>query len=327
MNGNDAMTTMRLTLAYLAEQPIIHTEDTIGNLSKIKKMRVMNGSHAALVPALSGNSFRGQLRDILADQMFAALSDSGRHRITFTDNEVFGAVYSGGALRDASGLAKIMQGLTEAVPMLRVMGAAFGNVMWPSKLAATHIIPCTQETRCILSASSGQVKSVLPPLDDWPNARDLVFNDGPLTRKDDRRDAARRRYADPGTAPETGAEDRQQMIYDVECIAPGTWLVQQLYTKYPLDTLELGCLFDGLQAWLQAPSLGGRSAAGYGQVRVYIRGKVGDQDFSMPDSWTAPFITEPIEAYGSYLADKQKEILAALKAQRAEGNNAAPQAQ
>lgn len=327
MNDNDAMTTMRLTLAYLAEQPIIHTEDTIGNLSKIKKMRVMNGSHAALVPALSGNSFRGQLRDILADQMFSVLSDSGKNRITFTNNDVYGAVYSGGALGDASKLAEVMKELTAAVPMLRVMGAAFGNTMWPSKLAATHIIPCTQETRSILLTSSGQMGSILASPDEWPNARDLIFNDGPLTRKDDRRDPARQRYADPGAAPKTGAEDRQQMIYDVECIAPGTWLVQQLYTKYPLDTLELGCLFDGLQAWLQAPSLGGRSAAGYGQVRVYIRGKVGDQDFSMPDSWTAPFIAEPIEAYGSYLADKQKEILAALKAQRAEGSNAAPQAQ
>lgn len=312
-----ALTEVRLTLAYLAEQPIIHTEETIGNISKIKKMRVMNGAQPTQVPALSGNSFRGQLRDILADRMFSALSDNGEHPITFTNNEIYGAIYSGGALREDSRLTGTMQDIANALPMIRLMGAAFGNVMLPSKLAVTHITPCAQETSEILSATREAFGTdVLPPISIWPKARDLIFNDGPLTRKDDRRDPARQRFASPGIPPEGEVEQAQQMIYYVECIAPGTWMLHQLYTKYPLDELELGCLFDGLTAWLAAPTLGGRSAAGYGQVRAYVRGNATAQ-IKKPEQTDWPSaITEAIAKYQQHLNDHRQTLLDAMQATR-----------
>lgn len=310
------LTDVNLTLAYLAEQPIIHTEETIGNISKIKKMRVLNGAQVGQVPALSGNSFRGQLRDILADRMFEVLSENGQQRITFTNNEIYGAIYSGGALREESRLAGTMAGLANALPMIRLMGAAFGNVMLPSKLAVTHITPCAQETREILAtASSALGADLLPPVTGWPKARDLIFNDGPLTRKDDRRDPARQRFADPGGVSEGDEEQRQQMIYYVECISPGTWLLNQLYTKYPLDQLELGCLFDGLIAWLKSPSLGGRSAAGYGQVRVHIRGKA-SQAINRPEQEWPRDIIDLVAKYQKYLQDNKQALLEAMQCRK-----------
>ncbi len=317
----NTLTEVQLTLAYLAEQPIIHTEETIGNISKIKKMRVINGAQVGQVAALSGNSFRGQLRDILADRMFSVLSDNGQHPITFNNNEIYGAIYSGGALREESRLAGTMQGLANALPMIRLMGAAFGNIMLPSKLAVTHVTPCAQETREILDAVKEPFGAdVLPPTSAWPKARDLVFNDGPLTRKDDRRDPARRRFASPGTPPEGENEQAQQMIYYVECIAAGTWLLHQLYTKYPLDELELGCLFDGLGAWLAAPTLGGRSAAGYGQVRAYVRGKV-VSEIKRPENDWPPEVIQAIAKYQEYLQDKRNELLGAMQATAGGGSD------
>ena len=38
---NHTLVDVKLTFAYLAEQPIIHTEETIGNISKLKQMRVI----------------------------------------------------------------------------------------------------------------------------------------------------------------------------------------------------------------------------------------------------------------------------------------------
>lgn len=305
-----ALTEVRLTLAYLAEQPIIHTEETIGNISKIKKMRVMNGAQVGQVAALSGNSFRGQLRDILADRMFAVLSENGQHPITFSNNEIYGAIYSGGALREDSRLAGTMQDVANALPMIRLMGAAFGNIMLPSKLAVTHVTPCAQETSEILGTTREAFGTdVLPPISNWPKARDLIFNDGPLTRKDDSRDPARQRFASPGVPPKDEKEQTQQMIYYVECIAPGTWLLHQLYTKYPLDELELGCLFDGLTAWLAAPTLGGRSAAGYGQVRAYVRGRA-VSEIKKPEQIDWPQeVTQAIAKYQAYLTDNRQTLL------------------
>lgn len=325
MTQNEAMplVNIKLTLAYLAEQPIIHTEETIGNISKLKKMRVIYNGQPKSVPALSGNSFRGQLRDILADQLCASLSNQGRQKLQFTNNDVYGILYSGGALGERSTSAELIHGFSENLPSMRLMGAAFGNVMLPSKIAATHIVPCAKETQQILQSMYENLETgLVPPASEWPNTNNLIFNDGPLTRKDDRRDLTRQRFAEPEATtptPETEDEERQrsQMIYYVECIPSGTWLLQQLYSKFPLDQMELGCLFDGLSAFLQTPTLGGRSAAGYGQVQVKIQGSVGDESVSWPKAWSKTVQTA-IESYQTHLQQKQNDLLQVLTVTREE---------
>lgn len=312
---------VKLTIAYLAEQPIIHTEETIGNISKLKKMRVIYNGQPKSVPALSGNSFRGQLRDILADQLCASLSNQGRQKLKFTNNDVYGILYSGGALGERSTSAGLIHNFSENLPSMRLMGAAFGNVMLPSKIAATHIVPCAKETQQILQSMYESLESSsVPASSEWPHANNLIFNDGPLTRKDDRRDLTRQRFAEPETtAPTTEADDeerqRSQMIYYVECIPSGTWLLQQLYSKFPLDQLELGCLFDGLSAFLETPTLGGRSAAGYGQVQVQIQGSVGNETVNWPQPWPDNVQTA-ITSYQSHLKEKQEELLNTLTVKR-----------
>ncbi|VAW34205.1 hypothetical protein MNBD_CHLOROFLEXI01-248 [hydrothermal vent metagenome] len=323
MTQNEAMplVNVKLTLAYLAEQPIIHTEETIGNISKIKKMRVIYKGQPKSVPALSGNSFRGQLRDILADQLCASLSNQGRQKLKFSNNDVYGILYSGGALGEKRTSAQLIHSFSENLPSMRLMGAAFGNVMLPSKLAATHIIPCAEETHQVLQRMYENLETgLIPPVSEWPNANNLVFNDGPLTRKDDHRDLTRQRFAKPETVePATGAENEErqgsQMIYYVECIPSGTWLLQQLYSKLPLDQLELGCLFDGLSAFLETPSLGGRSAAGYGQVQVKIQGFVGSEAINWPKEWPES-VKKAVEAYRNYLIAKQDALLNTLTVTR-----------
>src|SRR5258706_2071481 len=184
-----SLVNVRLTLAYLAEQPIIHTDETIGNISKLKKMRVIYNGKPESVPALSGNSFRGQLRDILADQLCSSLSDNGATRLIFKNNDAYGILYSGGALGEKNTSAALLKDFQTWIPSVRLMGAAFGNVMLPSKLAATHIVPCAEQTRQIVQNMCDMFEPHLLPAEDaWPKARDLLFNDGPLTRKDDGRD-------------------------------------------------------------------------------------------------------------------------------------------
>lgn len=317
-NNAAPLVDVKLTIAYLAEQPIIHTEETIGNISKLKKMRVIHNGQPKSVPALSGNSFRGQLRDILADQLCASLSNQGAQRLRFENNDVYGILYSGGALGERSTSQDLIRDFAEYIPSMRLMGAAFGNVMLPSKLAATHIIPCAQETQEILQGMYGTLDpDLVPSPDEWPSTRNLVFNDGPLTRKDDRRDLTRQRFVSPETnevaASQTEDEERQrsQMIYYVESIPSGTWLLQQLYSKFPLDQLELGGLFDGLSAFLRQPALGGRSAAGYGQVRVKIQGKVGEDTIKWPGDWPQS-INQAMNAYQKYLQEKRQDLLNTL---------------
>ena len=319
---NHALVDVKLTFAYLAEQPIMHTEETIGNISKLKQMRVIYKGKPVSVPALSGNSFRGQLRDILADELCSRLSNRGEQRLRFDNNETYTILYSGGALSERSTSGNLLNDFADHLPSMRLMGAAFGNVMLPSKLAVTHVVPCAEETQEILHGMCDTLEDgLVPALEEWPSARNLLFNAGPLTRKDDTKDRTRQRFVDPEMFSQTESQsnqdddeesrDPQQMIYYIECIPAGTWLLQQLYSKFPLDQLELGCLFDGLNAFLRQPTLGGRSSAGYGQVRVQLQGTVDTDTVQWPEEWPET-IKKAICAYENYLTEKLTEILSAL---------------
>lgn len=323
MNNEQGLYDVKLVVAYHAEQPIVHTEETVGNISKLKKLRVMHQGQPVSVPALSGNSFRGQFRDILADQLCSRLREQG-NKLQFNNNEVYAILYSGGALGEGSTSGELIKSFSELLPSMRLMGAAFGNVMLPSKLAATHIIPLAKETQEILKRTSQVIRDILPQDSTLPEARTLVFNDGPLTRKDDRRDLTKQRFAEAGASLRALAESdeaeqrKSQMIYYVECIPPGTWLLQQLYSKFPLDELELGCLLDGLTTFLQQPVLGGRSSAGYGQVGVNIKGSIGNQEVEWTMNQWAEGKRPPediIKKYETYLESKKGEILDALSVQ------------
>jgi hypothetical protein len=314
------MHNLKLYALYRAKQPIIHTEEIIGNISKIKKMRVIHNGKPVPVPALSGNSFRGQFRDILADRMFALLTSSDAGRVQLSCDH-YGVIYSGGLMKEGSKMGGQMKGLADAIPMLRLMGSAFGNVMLPSKLAVTHIIPYAVETQAVVQSTvdalPGGWRSLLPA--EPPGHGDLLFNDGPLTRKDDTKDLTKQRYAE--TEADLGQDEertRRQMIYYVECIPAGTFLLQEMYSKYPLDDLELGCFFDGLFAFLREPGLGGRSAAGYGQVEarvwVLLEGQdsfelVSGQAVALPQA-----VQKVVEQYRRHVTAQKQAILDSLKA-------------
>lgn len=259
---------------FEAEEPIIHTEESIGTVSKIKRMKVMDGGRPVSVPALSGNSFRGQLRDLIADH-FVEMVRGDDDKIKMTP-DTYGVIFSGGVMKEGSDLGGKMESLMAAVPLLRVWGSAFGNVMLPSKIAVSHLIPLTKETRTSLSdrldklaGDHALVRRMQELLDNLPEAADITFEEGPLTRKDDTKnplaleDVALTEQA-PGAPP-------QQMIYHVECIASGTLLLHRIGSKFPLSEIELGCLLDGLSAFAHMPTVGGRSAAGYGRVNFVYR--------------------------------------------------------
>ena len=319
------MHTLKIHALYRAKQPIIHTEETIGNISKIKKLRVIHNGKPVSVPALSGNSFRGQVRDILADQMFAILTENGTKRVKLPPDH-YGVLYSGGVMSEKSKMGAQMKDLADAIPMLRLMGSAFGNVMLPSKLAVTHIIPYAVETQAILNltvnALSVEHRELLPT--EPPRRSDLLFNDGPLTRKDDTKDLTKQRYAETeADLTEDEKKTKRQMIYYVECIPPGTFLLQEMYSKYPLDDPELGCFFDGLLAFLREPSLGGRSVAGYGQVEVMYQVSLDDGEpfaiLSSPVGKLPAFITDTVSEYRQSIRTEGESVLSALGATRVAG--------
>ena len=254
---------------FEAKAPIIHTEETIGNRARIKRIKILNAGKPVSVPALSGNSFRGQLRDLIGDHFIEMIREND-DPVTMSPL-MYGVIFSGGVLKERyEELGTHMKRLMQEVPLLRVMGSAFGNRMMPSKISVSHLVPLAQETESYLADTIAELPesghALAERLAEYranlPAAEELTFEEGPLTRKKDEENP----ILTGNVALEGEAVEQQQMIYYVECITGGTMMLQRLGSKFPLSEVELGCLLDGLRAFARAPFVGGRGAAGYGRV-------------------------------------------------------------
>ena len=83
---------------FEAKSPIIHTEETIGNVARIKRIKVLDAGAPVLVPALSGNSFRGQLRDLIGDHFIEMVREND-NPVTMSPL-MYGVIFSGGVLKE-----------------------------------------------------------------------------------------------------------------------------------------------------------------------------------------------------------------------------------
>lgn len=254
---------------FEAKAPIIHTEETIGNVARIKRLKILDAGKPVLVPALSGNSFRGQLRDLIGDHFIEMIQDND-HPVKMSPL-MYGVIFSGGVLKDKyKNLGEQMDSLMQVVPMLRLMGSAFGNRMMPSKITVSHLVPVAKETEGYLADTlTGFPESehlLVQRLEKYrsnpPSKEELTFEEGPLTRKKDEENPILTRNVEL----EGDKVEQQQMIYHVECITGGTMMLQRINSKFPLDEIEIGCFLDGLHNFARAPFVGGRAAAGYGRV-------------------------------------------------------------
>lgn len=265
--------TFNMLGVFEAEEPIIHTEESIGNIAKIKRLKVMHEGKPYLVPAISGNSFRGQMRDLIADAFVEKVRGTdGKVKMK---PDVYSVIFSGGVMKEASDLSDRLESLLEAVPLLRIWGSAFGNMMMPSKVAVAHLIPLTIETQASLKNRVENLTGDHPliarlnhSLKHLPAAEDITFEEGPLTRKNDLKNPLLLEDVELTESPDPKSS---QMIYHVECIASGSLLLHRINSKFPLSEIELGCLLDGLVAFAKTPTVGGRSAAGYGRVNFVYR--------------------------------------------------------
>lgn len=319
--------TLQMIGLFEAEEPIIHTEETIGNIAKIKRMKVLDGGKPASVPALSGNSFRGQLRDLMADRFIQIVR--GEDTKVEMKADTYSVIFSGGVMREGSDISTRLESYMTNIPLLRIMGSAFGNVMLPSKIAISHLIPLTKETRQSLDdrlvGLAGGDHALMKQLQRWlanlPEAEEISFEEGPLTRKDDSKNPLLTEDVALTEQPAQGP----QMIYYIECIASGVLLLQRIATKFPLDQLELGCLFDGMTAFAQHPTVGGRGSAGYGRVNFLYHVMLTPSIGASTDLWldaaslreyaeSDSTVATAIKAYRAQIAEKAQKIREVLKA-------------
>ncbi len=289
---------------------IAHGGEVAGNVMTLHSQKMIIMGRPQLVPFVTGNSYRGILRDAA---MFFMCKILGLHDLSLP---ALHTLFSGGALTKTGekGIDLAAQrDLINYVPALSLFGAAFGNSMIPSPLSVGHLWPICQET-----LEAGMVPEEYA---DHPNAvlscydlRDTIS----FSRMDDAKSPTHQRLLAPaevkavnlkmlegaadnaeGKAKDpSGKEQSQQMRYSTQVFAPGTVFYNKI-TLLQATEMQRNALHATLVAWAFDPHIGGKSAAGLGKVKpVYER-----LEFQQPrPSGEGLVLSEEAGSVGEYIS-------------------------
>lgn len=221
--------------------------DTQGTIRMHRREKVVQPDGSVVqAPIVSGNGWRGVLRDCGADALWLAL---GQPELP---TSVVHALWSGGALAKAAKPITDHQvrDLRRLVPHVDLFGCAGGGSLIPGRLTVGKLVPCVEETRHLIPAGL--------TVDAWPSLRSVMQVED-FSRMDSV-NVDVEREEDGATA---------QMRYSTETVAAGVqwwWRI----------TVAAGCSAP-TRAWLdvvmdewirRGAHLGGRSATGHGRLAL-----------------------------------------------------------
>lgn len=254
------MTVEQFNGSYRAKSPIAHgANENSGMEQQFRTMEMLveeedGSTERKHIPTISGNSLRGQLRDLLADDFLTRLDDKD-DPIQIGDS-LSNAFYSGGSLERGSGAGtlnrRLINDLRENIPMLSLFGTALADQLLKGKLCMGMFIPIAHETEFYTGREADHSVFAL---------KDVIF----YTRKDDR----------VGGRQED--ETTQQMLFKVQCLIPGTELSHEMKLE---DTTEIerACLGHAFDLFSELPHLGGKKAVGHGLVEYEYEGGLPDPE-------------------------------------------------
>lgn len=236
---------------YEATSQIAHGADTGGGITQRFRMAqvdvtdpVTGEQYNEDVPYISGNSLRGYLRDLLAEDYLRLLEGPGDEPIELSDT-LFNTLWSGGTLERGTGPGKLrrrlIEDIREHIPLLSLLGSAAGTEIWEGRWKTGHLWPVCLETRGLTGIDAE--RSV------FGSYLDVEFN----TRTDDR---------------EGGREEGDavsQMRFRVHVLQAGTPFAHRMALKGATE-IERACLGRAMELFSTQPFIGGMSARGYGEV-------------------------------------------------------------
>ena len=241
-----------------AASSITHGGETRGTITLLRREQVIQpDGRAALVPVISGNSFRGVLRRTGELLLRDVLGYEGQLPLPAAH-----ALRAGGALAKVSGeplSGSRLQRLRDLIPQIGVFGCAAGGRIIDGCLQAGKLLPHVAECAHLFP--------VCPPVRPAAEATQLES----YTRRDD---AGRHDWPGAGGTgePPGAAEDPDTLLmtYRVETFPAGTQFHAWLRLDRATD-LEIAFFADVMAVFGAAGLLGGRAAVGHGMIRADLR--------------------------------------------------------
>lgn len=279
---------MKTRIKYKALAPVSHIGEVASTGSYFQTVLTAGGK----VPAITGNSIRGQIRDSIALDLLCRLNCQ-------VDKEVFNVLFSGGningTMREDVEKAKKVR---EHFPGISLLGGGLGDMIMSGKLITSFAYPVCQETNTI-TGEDGQMS--------WHSLIDEIE----FTRTDDSKNDQKAKWIiDAGE--ELSAKASTQMRFSVQYIAAGTEFVQDVIFLDGITELELGAFYAGLLKWFEAPHLGGMAAKGFGLFDA----EVGNSDIVLQNGEIiiSDYVQKLIEKYAEFVEDEGTEWLHLLAA-------------
>lgn len=256
------MTVERFSGTYEAQTPISHgSDEDFGMEQRLRTIEMTVRTDGDLyhedIPVISGNSLRGQLRDLLAEDFLGRIGTDD-DPVELGDS-LSNAFWAGGSLERTAGAGKLnrrmLNGIREHIPPLSLLGTALSDQMLQGQLNMGMLTPIATETETYTGRESDH--SVFEFVDE-------TF----YTRMDDR------------VGGRQGDEDTQQMKYTVQILTPGTRFDHWMALESATD-VERACLGHAMDLFEASPHVGGQKAVGHGLVNF-------EYEDDLPDA--APYV-------------------------------------
>jgi len=263
----------------------IHTgaDSQTGNkqLLRKEKIRLPDSGKFDDVPFIAGNSVRGHLRRLLAEDLVQRLD------YTITDERLFHLLRAGGVL-EKGGTSDIDVGmrreLRDAFPILDLLGGSTGNQMFGGTVDIHHMTLVCAENNWRTEAQSET---------SWREFVDEMHQ----TRMHDNPDDTGMDvdFGFDFDADDEDAAGSQQMIYHFDTLVPGAEFEHSVRFESYATELARACLLHGLRLWQEEGVIGAMSSSGLGRINIDY-----EADLSEADRYT------------TYVDEKGGEIIEAL---------------
>jgi hypothetical protein len=243
---------MMETLTYEGTLTALSTIHTGGDLKTgvacmMRAIDFIVDGEARPIQIIDGNSIRGNLRRLLLNDFFAQLGYQIKTPRLYY-------LLSGGALEEVSTQdsgylnLQLRREIRALIPPLSLLGCSMGNQAFTGKLIVAKALPICRE------------------LNDYLPVQSKIALGNYLTESFNTR-RAERELPEAVQANQRQEEPTIQMKVNLQCFAPGT----KFYHKFMLmDTtpLEKSCFARMVELWRERPFVGGKSAVGYGEVKL-----------------------------------------------------------
>lgn len=225
-------------LAFRLKSSLVHTEESVSNISNIYREKTFKEDTCFDVPALHGNAIRGCFRNIGSEHLCRTVGIEDNT----VDQDVFHFLFSGGHLEKVNiGVdLKKKKKLRELIPFLSVFGSAIGNEMLRGKLIVSSAIP-----RC------SELGTGMNSFYDMTSIRRY-------TRQDDSKMAVGEKYLNGKK------ELKTQMFYEIEVLNAGI-VLDSFVIMDSDEKIEIQAFNTILLEFMKQPYLGGCSRIGHGE--------------------------------------------------------------